>query len=100
MVLAYPTGMAKAKSCERAVVLWRCGARFVVVQTSGRDCVMSSWIVLECEPYTSGADAVRKCIGVFDSEDAALDFLADARDDDPDTGNGWTCMRIFGLYGD
>jgi hypothetical protein len=53
-----------------------------------------AWTVVECEPNQRGADAIIRSYGVFASEDEALDFLAEIRDDDPVTGNGWTTLAI------
>jgi hypothetical protein len=58
------------------------------------------WIVVQCDPDECGADAVQRCIGLFDDEDSALLFLADVRYDDPDTGSGWTCMCVEDMRGE
>lgn len=52
------------------------------------------WTVIKCDPSQKGADAVIECFGLFYTEDEALDFLADVRDDDPETGDGWTRVEI------
>jgi hypothetical protein len=55
---------------------------------------MRGWIVVQCDPSECGADSVMRCFGVFDSEDVAAKMLADIRDDDPDFGDGWTCVEV------
>lgn len=52
------------------------------------------WTVVECSPDQTGADAVRRAYGLFATEDDALAFLADIRDDNPDTGDGWTTAEV------
>ena len=55
------------------------------------------WTVVECNPDERGADAVLGAMEFFRTEAEALAFLADVRDDDPTTGNGWTtlCVRVW-----
>lgn len=57
----------------------------------------TKWCIVQCDPDESGADSVRQVIGLFDTEDEALDILANIRDDDPDTGDGWTYMPIINM---
>lgn len=52
------------------------------------------WTVVECNPDERGADAVLGAMEFFRTEGEALDFLANVRDDDPETGNGWTVLRV------
>lgn len=52
------------------------------------------WTVVECDPNERGADAVLGAMEFFRTEGEALDFLAIVRDDDPETGNGWTVVRV------
>ena len=51
------------------------------------------WTVVQCDECV-GADAIITAYGLFTSEEEALDLLANMRDDDPETGNGWTTVRI------
>lgn len=53
-----------------------------------------TWAVVKCDPDERGADAIIKSYGVFTSEDEALEFLAEVRDDDPENGNGWTTLEV------
>ena len=55
------------------------------------------WTVVECDPDERGADAVLGAMEFFFTEAEALAFLANVRDDDPITGNGWTtlCIRLW-----
>lgn len=52
------------------------------------------WAVVECVPEERGADAVKRAYGLFDTEQEALDMLAEMRDDNPDTGDGWTTTPV------
>lgn len=52
------------------------------------------WTVIECDPKGQGADAPVSTYGVFGTEEEALAYLADVRNDNPDTGNGWTTVPI------
>lgn len=53
------------------------------------------WTVVECNPDERGADAVFGARGLFSTEEDALAYLADIRNDDPDTGDGWTTCAII-----
>jgi hypothetical protein len=55
------------------------------------------WTVVQCNPDERGADAVLGAMEFFLTEAEALAFLANVRDDDPTTGNGWTtlCVRVW-----
>ena len=48
------------------------------------------WVVIECDPKGQGADAPMTVYGVFSTEEEALDYLAETRNDKPDRGDGWT----------
>lgn len=52
------------------------------------------WTLVQCDPKECGADAIIGAVAFFRTEGEALDFLADMRDDDPETGNRWTTLRI------
>lgn len=52
------------------------------------------WTVIECDPNERGADAIIQAHGIWRTADEALNYLADCRDDDGDTGDGWTMVRI------
>lgn len=52
------------------------------------------WTLIQCDPEERGADAIIRAVAFFRTEGEALDFLADVRDDDPETGNGWTILRV------
>ncbi len=53
------------------------------------------WTVIECYPDERGADAVFGARGLFNTEEDALEHLANTRNDDPDTGDGWTTCPII-----
>ena len=53
------------------------------------------FIVYSAAETWRGADAVTGVWGPFDTEQEALDFLADIRDDDPERGNGWSYMEVW-----
>lgn len=50
--------------------------------------------IIECNPDERGSYSVLGVWGLFATEEEALDVLADMRDDDPETGDGWTYMEI------
>lgn len=58
----------------------------------------TSWAVIECVPSETGADAVKRAFGLFDTEQDALDALAEMRDDNPDTGDSWTTVPVHMDY--
>ena len=53
------------------------------------------WTVIECNPDERGADALVGARGLFRTEEEALAYLAEIRNDDPDTGDGWTTCPII-----
>jgi hypothetical protein len=53
------------------------------------------WTVVECYPNEKGADAIFRVYGVWRTEEEALDYLAECRDDDGAAdGDAWTTVRI------
>jgi hypothetical protein len=52
------------------------------------------FVIIECDPNDRGADAIIGVYGVVATEESAQMLLADMRDDDPNTGNGWTYMEV------
>jgi hypothetical protein len=55
--------------------------------------------VVECYPNEKGADAIFRAHGVWRTEEEALDYLAECRDDDGAAdGDAWTTVRIRVAY--
>jgi hypothetical protein len=54
----------------------------------------TKWTVVECAPDEYGADAVIRAHGLYDTEQDALDALAEMRTGDPDTGWWWTTTAV------
>lgn len=52
------------------------------------------WTVVECNPDERGADALFGARGLFSTEEEAIVYLTDIRNDDPETGDGWTTCPI------
>ena len=52
------------------------------------------FVIIRTLPEWRGADCIASVLGPFDSEDEALEALAEVRDDDPEYGNGWTYMEV------
>jgi hypothetical protein len=53
------------------------------------------WTVVETDSRERGADALIGARGLFSTEEEAIVHLTDIRDDDPDTGDGWTTVPII-----
>jgi len=58
------------------------------------DC-STRWAMVRCDASETGSDAVIGVFGIFASEAEALGALAIVRDDDPETGDGWTVAPLF-----
>lgn len=52
------------------------------------------FVIIRTIPEWHGADCIAGVLGPFESEDEALEVLAEVRDDDPEYGNGWTYMEV------
>lgn len=52
------------------------------------------FVIIECDPNDRGADAIVRVYGIYDTPSEALDILTSMRDDDPETGNGFTYMEV------
>ena len=52
------------------------------------------FVIIEADENMRGADAIIAVYGVYHTHGEVVDILTSMRDDDPETGNGFTYMEV------